>query len=175
MERLTRRGTGKALPRARWLASAVAMAAIATVAACDGNSPSGGNAAPSLSTAPPPAGTAGSPPEATGLSAGDPVGPAGRAYVDAVNNEDPDALVAAFAENGTVVDVSRRITGRAAIRAWAENEVIGGRLQIVTVSPMAGGQDLLVHWAPEGSAGWRAHYRFTYSGDHIAVADLQYA
>jgi hypothetical protein len=95
--------------------------------------------------------------------------------VDAVNNKDLDALVAAFAEDGTIVDVTRRITGRAAIRTWAEDEVIGGRLQVFTVSPMAGGQDLLVQWAPAGSTGWRAHYRFTYAGDLIAVADLQYA
>lgn len=175
MERLTRRGTGKALPRTRWLASVVAMAAIVTVAAaCDGGPSPGGNVPihPSMS---PPTGREGSPPETAGSTAGAAVAPAGRAYVDAVNNEDLDALVAAFAEDGTVVDVSRRITGRAAIRAWAQGEVIGGRLQVVTVSPTAGGQDLLVHWAPEGSSGWRAHYRFTYADERITVADLQYA
>ncbi|MEV4754199.1 nuclear transport factor 2 family protein [Micromonospora sp. NPDC049559] len=140
--------------------------AIATVTGCGGD-PSGGTAAGGASASSP-----------VGTAA--PVGtaellPAGRAYVEAVNNGDLDALVAAFTADGTVVDVSRRITGHGAIRTWAEREVIGGRLEVVTVSPMPGGQDVLVHWAPEGAAGWRAHYRFTYSGDRLAVADLQYA
>ena len=37
------------------------------------------------------------------------------------------------------------------------------------------GQKLLVHWAPEGSAGWPAHYDFTVGGGRIVKADLQYA
>jgi hypothetical protein len=53
--------------------------------------------------------------------------------------------------------------------------VIGGRLQVVSVTGMPNGQDLLVHWAPRGSDGWRAHYRFTVTADGITLADLQYA
>jgi hypothetical protein len=53
--------------------------------------------------------------------------------------------------------------------------VVGGRLEVVEVTPMEGGQDLLVRWAPGGSGGWEARYRFTYAAGLISVADLQYA
>ena len=98
-----------------------------------------------------------------------------QAYVDAVNRNDLQALVDAFAPDGQVNDVSRPIKGRDAIRAWADREVMGGRLDVLTVTPIADGQDLLVHWAPAGSDGWRAHYRFTMTDSHITLADLQYA
>jgi hypothetical protein len=98
-----------------------------------------------------------------------------RAYVDAVNGNDLNALVESFAEDGAILDVSRRIAGRDAIREWADDEVMGGTLKVLEVTPMADGQDLLVHWAPSGSDGWRAHYRFTFKGDKVSLADLQYA
>ena len=115
--------------------------------------------------------------DAGGTTASPGVAPAApaQAYVDAVNTGDLDALVAAFAPDGQVTDVSRPIRGRDAIRTWARNEVIGGRLQVLSVTAMPGGQDLLVHWAPQGSSGWRAHYRFTMTGTAITLADLQYA
>lgn len=101
-------------------------------------------------------------------------GPA-RAYVDAVNARNLDALVASFAEHGEVVDVTRRIKGHQDVRAWAANEVMGGTLEVREVTSTAVGQDLLVHWAPSGSTGWKARYRFTFAGDKIGLADLQYA
>ena len=104
-----------------------------------------------------------------------PVDAAAQSYVDAVNAGDLDALVASFAEDGVVVDVSRRISGRDAIRAWAAAEVIGGRLEVLNVTPTEGGQDLLVRWRPGGSGGWEARYRLTYDGGLIAEANLQYA
>jgi ketosteroid isomerase-like protein len=100
---------------------------------------------------------------------------AARCYVDAVNGEDLDALVGCFAPDGVVVDVSRRIEGRDAIREWAGNEVIGGTLRVIESEPRRDGARLLVHWAPEGSDGWRAYYTFEGEGGRIAVADLQYA
>lgn len=99
---------------------------------------------------------------------------AGR-YIDAVNRSDLDALVESFAPDGKVMDVSREISGHLAIRDWARNEVIGGRLKVLSVTRRSGGQDLFVHWAPQGSNGWRARYSFTFQGDRIALANLQYA
>jgi hypothetical protein len=104
------------------------------------------------------------------------VAPAARAYVDAVGRQDLDGLVAAFAEDGVVVDVSRRIEGRDAIRTWADREVIGGSLRVDGVTELEPGvQRLRVHWAPGGSGGWAADYTFTVSGAGITEADLQYA
>lgn len=125
-----------------------------------------------------PAGMGGSAPAVTDGAAVSPgMAPAApaQAYVDAVNAGDLDALAAAFATDGQVTDVTRPIRGRDAIRAWAGNEVIGGRLEVLSVTAMPGGQDLLVHWAPQGSSGWRAHYRFTMTATAVTLADLQYA
>ena len=80
-----------------------------------------------------------------------------------------------FAPDGVVVDVSRRIEGRDAIREWAANEVIGGTLRVIRSEPRPGGVRLLVHWAPAGSEGWRAYYTFEVREGRIVVAELQYA
>ena len=103
------------------------------------------------------------------------VSAAAQDYVDAVNAGDLDALVQSFAEDAEIVDVGRSIKGHDEIRTWADNEVIGGKLRVIEVSPMDGGQDLLVHWAPGGTGGFRAHYRFSVSGDDISHAELTYA
>jgi hypothetical protein len=108
------------------------------------------------------------------VESGSAAGPA-RCYVDAVNDEDLDALVGCFAPDGVVVDVSRRIEGRDAIREWAANEVIGGTLRVIRSEPRPGGVRLLVHWAPAGSEGWRAYYTFEVREGRIVVAELQYA
>ncbi|GLW09457.1 hypothetical protein Misp01_45860 [Microtetraspora sp. NBRC 13810] len=101
---------------------------------------------------------------------------AGLAYVDAVNARDLDALVRSFLPDGEILDVSRTIAGHDAIRSWAAAEVIGGSLRVLSVAEDRGdGQKLLVHWAPAGSAGWRAHYDLTYRDGRISRADLQYA
>ena len=104
------------------------------------------------------------------------VSPGAHAYVDAVNTGDLDALVAAFTDDGEVVDVTRRIRGREAIRTWAGNEVIGGSLRIDDVTQLTPDrQRLRVHWAPARSDGWAADYTFTTRGNQVTVADLQYA
>ena len=96
-------------------------------------------------------------------------------YVTAVNANDLDGLVACFAPEGVVIDVSRRIVGSQNIRTWANNEVMGGHLEVRESSQIANGVRLLVHWSPKGSLGWNAYYTFTFTGGKIAQADLQYA
>lgn len=99
-----------------------------------------------------------------------------RNYIDAININSLDNLVASFASNGTVVDVSRNITGSAAIRTWANKEVMGGSLRVLEINQQTNGYvRLLVHWAPRGSSGWRAWYSFTYANGRFTIADLQYA
>jgi SnoaL-like domain len=106
------------------------------------------------------------------------VPPAVQRYIDGVNNNDLDRLVGSFAPDGMVIDVSRRIPGRAAIRQWARTEVMGGRLRVIRVARnpwRRPGLTLLVRFAPAGSVGWDAYYRFVVRKARIAVADLQYA
>ncbi|MGW4800013.1 hypothetical protein ACWEPC_47120, partial [Nonomuraea sp. NPDC004297] len=70
----------------------------------------------------------------------------------------------------------RSIKGHDAIRRWADGEVIGGTLRVLSIAGRRGdGQKLLVHWAPGGSGGWEAHYDFTVGGGRIVRVDLQYA
>ncbi|GAB2961305.1 nuclear transport factor 2 family protein [Nonomuraea fastidiosa] len=122
------------------------------------------------------AGAAIEPSPTVATSASGQVVPEAQAYVDAVNAKDLAALVASFAPDGEIVDVSRSIKGHDAIRAWADREVIGGSLRVIEVAEQrADGQKLLVYWAPAGSDGWRAHYDFTVGGGRIVKADLQYA
>ncbi|WP_051301041.1 nuclear transport factor 2 family protein [Actinomadura rifamycini] len=99
-----------------------------------------------------------------------------RAYVDAVADEDLDALAGAFAEDAVLIDVGRRFDGRDAIRAWADAEVIGGTLTVSEiVEDRPGHQRLLVRFAPGGTGGFAAHYAFTVSGSAITRAELTYA
>ncbi|MFI9555109.1 MBL fold metallo-hydrolase [Nonomuraea endophytica] len=99
-----------------------------------------------------------------------------RAYVTAVNEGNLDALARAFAEEAELVDVGRRFEGRAAIRAWAEAEVIGGKLTVTRVTENRPGyQRLLVRFAPGGQGGFAANYAFTVNGSTITKAELTYA
>ena len=152
----------------RPLAGPIVAVALALGLAGCGGSPS------SYGPAPTAAGTATAAAAPSPSAAG--VAPAARRYVDAVNRADLDALVDAFAPDGQVVDVSRRIAGRDAIRRWADGEVIGGTLRVDGVTALAPDtQRLRVHWAPSGSAGWAADYTFTVRDDRVVLADLQYA
>lgn len=100
----------------------------------------------------------------------------GKAYVDAVKAEDLGKLVDSFTEDAVVVDVGRRIEGRDKIREWAENEVIGGAIEVLGQTPAEGGETLLVRFNPGGlGGGFEANYKFTYRDGRIAQADLTYA
>ncbi|MEU4726300.1 MBL fold metallo-hydrolase [Nonomuraea dietziae] len=97
-------------------------------------------------------------------------------YVGAVNDGNLDALAGAFAADAELIDVGRRFTGRAAIRAWAEDEVIGGKLTVIKVAENRPGyQRLLVRFAPGGTGGFEAYYAFTVDGSSIIKAELTYA
>jgi hypothetical protein len=104
------------------------------------------------------------------------VAAAGRSYVDAVRTGNLDALVNAFTEDAVIVDVGRQIKGHDGIRAWAQNEVMGGQLDVLGRTDLPSGEDLLVRFNPPGWGGaFDAHYRFTYRDGRISRADLTYA
>ena len=98
-----------------------------------------------------------------------------RRYVDAVNGEDLEALVAAFHPDGEVIDVGRRIAGEAPIRRWGDAEVIGGRLTVLRVRETDAGAALNVRFAPGGTDGFEANYEFEVDSDRIRRATLTYA
>jgi len=140
-----------------------------------GSNSSNGRSETSSSSAPDDGGERSTANSGTGARADRPQSRAAQCYVDAVNDETLDGLVGCFATGGVVVDVSRRIEGRNAIRGWAQSEVIGGTLRVIESEPRENGVRLLVHWAPAGSDGWRGYYTFKVSNGRITVADLQYA
>ncbi|WP_418960787.1 nuclear transport factor 2 family protein [Streptomyces tritici] len=115
------------------------------------------------------------PSAATGAPRG-PLDPAARRYLDAVANRDADAVAAAFAPDGLVVDVGREIRGRDAIRNWAAAEVVGGAYTLLDHTPHPGGTTLLVRFRPGGAGdGFRARYRFDITDGLITRATLEYA
>ncbi|MFI6729269.1 nuclear transport factor 2 family protein [Streptomyces sp. R-74717] len=102
--------------------------------------------------------------------------PAVRGYVDAVDSRDVNALVTVFAPQATVNDTGRSFLGRAAIRDWARDEVIGGRLTVLRTTTGPEGPTVLLHFDPEGfMAGFRARYTFDVENDVITRITLRYA
>jgi hypothetical protein len=90
--------------------------------------------------------------------------------------EDADAVAAAFARAGLVVDVGREIRGREEIRRWAAAEVVGGRYTVLDATPRTGGTTLLVRFRPGGTGdGFRARYHFDITDGLITRATLEYA
>lgn len=73
-------------------------------------------------------------------------------YLAAVNAFDLDRMVATFAQDAYVNDARREISGIAAIRAWAETEMIGDR---VTMEPI----EVVEHY---GQTIVRSRYDGTY-------------
>ncbi|MEV6008927.1 nuclear transport factor 2 family protein [Streptomyces sp. NPDC051976] len=78
--------------------------------------------------------------------------PAVAEYLAAVNAFDLDRMVATFAEDAYVNDARREINGIAAIRAWAEKEMIGDH---VTMQPI----EVVAHY---GQTIVRSRYDGTY-------------
>jgi ketosteroid isomerase-like protein len=54
------------------------------------------------------------------------------AYVEATNSFDLERLLATFADDALVNDQLRDYWGKSAIRKWAERDIIGERLTMVT-------------------------------------------
>ena len=78
--------------------------------------------------------------------------------------------------NAVIIEVNRRIEGIDETRRWAENEVIGGNLEVLKSTKRQKGVRMLVKFTPEGwTNGFRAYYRFDFKNKKIIKADLQYA
>jgi hypothetical protein len=159
--------------------SALALAALLLAGCSEGSeqadSPPG--ALQQVVTSDPTAGTAEQPPDDTVNEdrKDAAVDPAAQAYVDAVADEDLDALVDAFHSDAQLVDVGREVTGHDEIRDWARDEVIGGRLTVLKNTPKSNGTTLLVRFAPGGTGGFEANYEFDVRDGRIARLTLRYA
>ncbi|MFJ4688124.1 nuclear transport factor 2 family protein [Streptomyces sp. NPDC088789] len=103
--------------------------------------------------------------------------PAVRGYVSAVDERDTEALVAVFASDAVVTDTGREFRGHDEIRAWADDEVIGGRLTVLEQTPGAdGAARVLLRFDPDGPLlGFRATYTFDVRDDRIHRVSMAYA
>ncbi len=115
-------------------------------------------------------------PDLPASAAGPRLPPEVACYVDAVNSEKLDQVLGCFAENGVVIDVTRRFEGTAAIRGWAERELIGGRVSVISVEPQdANRYRCLVTWSAGGTGGFRAWYTFEVEAGRIVSLLFEYA
>ena len=95
-------------------------------------------------------------------------------YRDSTNARDIDAYVACFAADAEMIDVSRTISGRGAIRAWALREVISNgdtfrHRRILETSE--GYAKTEVNWL-----SWVVHYSYWWDdAGKITRMSLQYA
>jgi SnoaL-like domain len=56
--------------------------------------------------------------------------PTAEAYVRSINDHDPAAFIALFAESAVVNDVGRELRGRAAIKSWSEREIFDAKVAL---------------------------------------------
>ena len=56
--------------------------------------------------------------------------PTAETYVRSINEHDPAAFIALFAESAVVNDVGREFRGRAAIKAWSDREIFDAKVTL---------------------------------------------
>ncbi|HEY0472105.1 MAG TPA: nuclear transport factor 2 family protein [Kribbella sp.] len=87
----------------------------------------------------------------------------------AIDDQDNDAFVAAFAPDGFVDDWGRQFRGPDGIRSWSENELIGKRATFTGTEVSTPGNPLTIV-TQVGGDGFNgpSHFSFEVSGDLIA-------
>ncbi|MET4167514.1 MULTISPECIES: nuclear transport factor 2 family protein [Gordonia] len=91
--------------------------------------------------------------------------------LDAVNNGDTDAFLAAFGVTGRVDDWGRLFTGREEIRRWSDAELIGKQ---ATLAPLAALRDaeVVTMIATVGGHGFNGPSTFTFTIDGDEVTQM---
>ena len=87
----------------------------------------------------------------------------------AIDEQDNDAFVAAFATDGYVDDWGRQFRGPDRIRSWSENELIGKRATFTGTQVSTPGNPLTIV-TQVGGDGYNgpSHFTFDVQGDLIA-------
>jgi hypothetical protein len=87
----------------------------------------------------------------------------------AIDRQDTDAFVAAFAADGFVDDWGREFRGHDRIRSWSENELIGVRATFTgtKVSKPGNPITLVTQVGGDGFNG-ESHFTFDVQGDQLA-------
>lgn len=97
-----------------------------------------------------------------------------RAFVDAVNNHDEAAFLAAFPTDGFVDDWGRMFTGRDAIKQWSDGEFIGARGVLTPEQVTVDGDVVTVigDWRSNHANG-RSSFTFRVDGDQIVSMTIR--
>ena len=87
----------------------------------------------------------------------------------AIDRQDNDAFVAAFATDGYVDDWGRQFRGHDRIRSWSENELIGKRATFAGTEVTTPGNPLTI-LTQVGGDGFNgpSHFTFDVRGDQLA-------
>ena len=51
-------------------------------------------------------------------------------YVQAINDNEPDAFIAQFAHDAVVNDIGRELRGRPAIKSWGDDEIFAAQVRL---------------------------------------------
>lgn len=84
-----------------------------------------------------------------------------QAFVDAINNADTDAFVAAFTPDGFVDDWGRILSGPDGVRSWAATDAIGADAQMTILDTTVTGDRIEVRF------GWKSR---VFNGESTAIA-----
>ena len=97
-----------------------------------------------------------------------------RAFIDAVNNHDEAAFLAAFPSDGYVDDWGRTFTGHEAIKGWSDREFIGARGVLTPEEVTVDGDSVTVigDWRSNHANG-RSRFTFRVAGDQIASMTIR--
>lgn len=91
-----------------------------------------------------------------------------RAFIEATNDEDRPALLAAFAQDGRLTDFGRTFEGRAAIGSWSDSENIGVHSRFRVTGVERSEQDVTVQVDVSGDGfNGSSHFRFELHDDRI--------
>jgi ketosteroid isomerase-like protein len=103
-----------------------------------------------------------------------PLPPVVTAYIAATNAFDGDALIDTFSDDALVNDARREFWGKAAIRAWADRELIGDKVTLAAVRAIAHHGDVIVVAKVDGNYAKAGlpdplllTFYFTVTGDRI--------
>ncbi|WP_166345575.1 nuclear transport factor 2 family protein [Phytoactinopolyspora limicola] len=86
------------------------------------------------------------------------------AVVDAINDADTDAFVAAFTPDGFVDDWGRVLNGPEGVRSWAESDAIGMGARMTVLSADTQGDTTTLRF------GWQSQ-KFNGESDAIVVVE----
>jgi uncharacterized protein (TIGR02246 family) len=89
--------------------------------------------------------------------------------LEAANDNDVDAFLATFADEGVVDDWGREFVGRDAVRAWSDREFIGQRVRLDVRDVRRDGEATVVS-ALVGGDGFNGPSQFSFllDGDRVS-------